>query len=137
MDVTGICNLALLKIGQQVTIQSVTPPKPDGSAPATACAVLYQPTIDALFGAAKWNFARKQVYLTQVKTAISTTSTPVPLADRPPQPWLFEYLYPADCIMARFVPAICVSTSATSSTVPLTTGASGQIPWTGWTNQPA
>lgn len=137
MDIVSICNLALLKIGQQVTIQSVTPPKPDGSAAAAACAVLYQPTMDALFGAAKWNFARKQIYLTQVKTAISTTSTSVPLADRPPEPFLYEYLYPDDCIMARFIPAIAVTASTSTSTVPFTTGANAVDPWTGWTNQPA
>jgi hypothetical protein len=50
-------------------------------------------------------------------------STGAPSTNPPPPPFLFEYLYPADCLDARFIPRFnnYGTASISSSTTPLTT----------------
>ncbi len=116
-----ICNMALGQIGEQITIQSISPPKPPTVAANTA-ALYYAPKISSLMRAAPWNFTRATRSLTLLKSAMDL-STGAPSANPPPLPFLFEYLYPPECLDARFIPRFSnLNTSSVSSSVtPLTT----------------
>lgn len=91
-------NLALMETGNRSTVSSVFPS--DGSVAANVAATMFQPKMQALLRAAHWDFARKQIALTQLKAAVINGAVS---ADPPPQPWLFEYAYPSDCLKARFL----------------------------------
>lgn len=93
MDKVGICNLALGAVGARTTISSLT----ESSAAARQCALQYDAALEAVLSAAHWNFARKQTQLALLKDG--TLSPP----DNVPQPWLYEYAYPADCVQARYM----------------------------------
>jgi hypothetical protein len=103
-----IVNRALITIGAQSTVSSIRPS--DGSPEASVAAILFDPTRDSLLRAATWNFARKQTFLAQLKSASDTNPTI-------PQPWQYEYGYPSDCIKCRYI-LNAVAQSQTSS-VPL------------------
>ncbi len=85
-----VCNRSLQQIGAQAFISSISPS--DGSTEANVCSVLYTPKIQALHRSAHWNFARKQLALTQLKAQIVNG---VVSATPPPFPWLYSYAYPA------------------------------------------
>lgn len=117
-----ICNLSLGQIGEQITIQSISPPKP-ATVAANTCAMLYQIKISSLMRAAPWNFTRATSPLTLLKSAMNLT-TGAPSTNPPPLPFLFEYLYPSNCLDARFIPRFCnynTTSTVSSSTPPLTT----------------
>lgn len=93
-----VANIALANIGAQSDIQSFDPS--DGSTEANIVALYYRSKIDALFRAAHWGFARRQIFGTQLKAAIDQNGNLT--ANPPPQPWLYEYAYPSDCLKVRF-----------------------------------
>ena len=106
-----MANLALSEIGSRVFIESFDENTPQGR----TAKLNYTPRMQMLLRAASWDFARAQVVLTTWKQATINGS---PSPNPPPQPWLFAYLYPSDCIKARFVmPTIPVASPGT----PLTT----------------
>lgn len=120
-----VCNMALSQISARAAVQSINPS--DGSAAADACALLFQPTVDAYARAAHWNCLRFQSGtptstfpppLTLLKAAAGTPENPngttLPI---PPAPWLYAYALPADCLKVRFL-------------VPLLTGGSTSVPLT-------
>lgn len=88
-----IANLALASIGTRSRIAALN----EQSAEAIAVRLHYDTCLDAVLGAAHWNFARKQVAAALLKDG--TLSPP----DDVPQPWLFEYAYPSDCVTARYL----------------------------------
>ena len=88
-----ICNMALQAAGTRSSIASLD----EDSTEANACAAQYDAALEAALQAAHWNFARKQLALTLLKDA--TTSPPGPV----PEPWLYEYAYPSDCVQARYI----------------------------------
>lgn len=100
-----IANLALASIGTRSSIASLT----ERSAEAAAFSIQYNPCLEAVLGAAHWNFARKQASLTLLKDASATP------AGTTPQPWIYEYAYPADCVAARYV--MPLFTDAASSSI--------------------
>jgi hypothetical protein len=97
-----VANLALDQAGARFLITSLSPPLPAPNADLVARN--YQPRIDALFRSAHWNCARRQVALTVLRAAAGTPENPdgtaLPL---PPVPYLYEYAYPADCLLARYL----------------------------------
>lgn len=93
---------ALQNIGSQAFISSFDEP----STEANLAKLLYTPTLDMLLRSAHWNFARKQQQLTLLKAAAGTQENPNSVPPFPPQPWLFEYAYPSDCLKVRFIPAL-------------------------------
>lgn len=116
MDVVTIVNIALAEIGAQAQVSSVNPS--DGSAEGNAASLLYTPKIDDLHRAAHWNFARAQSSLTLLKAAAGTPENPNGTTSSPPQPWLYSYAYPTDCLKTRYIlPALPVQ----SSSIPFTT----------------
>lgn len=117
-----ICNLALQQIGTQSTVSSINPS--DGSPEGNACSLFYTPMLQALHRSAHWNFARRQVNLTLLRAAVING---VVSDNPPPTPWLYEYIYPTDCLAVRFImPYI---NPADSLPVPLTTGQSAVPVW--------
>ncbi len=72
--------------------------------------------------AAPWGFARAQIALTLWKSA---TVNGVPSATPPPQPWLYSYEYPNDCLKLRFLQPTMLTQPGG---VPLTTGMTAP-PW--------
>lgn len=125
-----IVNIALASFGAQSTISSFD----EGSPEADAAKLLYGPKINALFRAAPWAFARKQIYLTQLK-ALIIDGVLSDTADRPPQPWYYEYQYPSDCIKIRYLlPNFVASDSGVS--IPFTTGPGVQFPYQVWDTTP-
>lgn len=113
-----ICNLSLMQIGEQGGISSINPS--DGSTAGNACSILYTSQIQALHRAAHWNFARKQIALTQLKAQIVNGLVS---AAPPPIPWLYEYAYPTDCIKARYIIPYSTPLDGQPS-IPFTTGMS-------------
>jgi hypothetical protein len=88
-----ICNLALAAIGTRSKIADLA----EGSTEADACATQYDASLEAVLQSAHWNFARKQIALTLLKDA--TADPP----DDVPQPWMYEYAYPSDCVQGRYI----------------------------------
>ena len=109
---TDLVNLALTEIGSRVLISNLAT---DTTAQAITARQMYTPRIQSLLRAANWDFARAQAPLTVWKAAIIngvTSSNP------PPQPFLFSYIYPPDCLKVRFIlPTVPVSPPG----IPLTT----------------
>lgn len=95
MTPTDVANLALAE-GQTRTQINGFPPL-DNSPAAVASGLFFTPKTQALLRAAPWIFCRRQELLTLLKSYESTPS------DLPPQPWRFMYLYPSDCLRARFL----------------------------------
>lgn len=93
----SVCNLSLLSIGARAQISSINPS--DGSTAADACSTLYNFVYEQLARMAQWGCLKKQSNLTLLQAAQSTPENPngtsLPI---PPQPWLYAYLYPADCL---------------------------------------
>lgn len=113
-----VCNLALSEIGSRIFLTALTDNSPQGR----VANLNYTPRVKMLIRAANWDFTRGQAILSVWKEAITNG---VASGNPPPQPWLFSYLYPTDCIKARFVlPTMPVAAAGT----PLTT-APGQVAW--------
>lgn len=110
--VLSICNRALLAIGMpQAQISDIN----SGDVAASACATLFTPTYEALARSAYWNCLRQQATLSLIQAAQGTPENPqgtsLPL---PPNPWLYAYQLPSDCLQARFiVPSIPTQPSGT------------------------
>ena len=120
-DQINVSNRALAQAGTRVQISNFN----EGSVEANTCSLLFQPTFEQLGRAAHWGCLRFQAPLTLVKAAQGTpenqNGTTLPI---PPQPWLYEYLYPSDCLQVRYlqptytVPAAQVPIFPTASSVP-------------------
>ena len=95
-----IVNRSLLSIGARATVSSLT----EGSTESDAASILFTPTFEMLARTAWWNCLQKQEFLSLVQAApgtpenVSGTTLPVP-----PQPWLYAYELPSDCLHARRV----------------------------------
>ena len=112
-----ISNLALMESGSRIPLTSF-----DNSPQGVVAATFYTPKTRALLRGANWDFARAQVTLAVWKQAIvngATSSNP------PPQPWQYSYIWPTDCLKARFViPTYITSPAGT----PLTTAPNALMP---------
>lgn len=95
-----IANRALAAAGAREQITSFT----ENSQSAINCNLLFQPTFEELGRKAFWNCLRYQAPLTLLKAAQGTPENPdgtvLPI---PPQPWLYEYLLPTDCLYVRYL----------------------------------
>lgn len=99
-----IINRALSAIAAEATIANLF----EQSSEAKLARLLYNSTRDALLRAAHWDFARMTIYATLLKAAPGTPenttgSGPWNPATMPARPWLYEYAYPSDCQMIRYV----------------------------------
>lgn len=110
-----IVNISLAEIGSQSSVQRINPS--DGSTESNIASTLYTPKIDALHRAAHWNCAKFQGALTLLRAAVIDGEVS---DDPPPLPWYYEYLYPPECLQARYI--LPFVDTATSLDAPLTTG---------------
>lgn len=102
---TDIANRALAAIAARTTIANV---ELEQSPEAKQVRLLYAPTRDALLRAAHWNFARRTASLSLLKSAPGTPENPSGggawnPATMPAPPWLYQYAYPSDCVLMRYV----------------------------------
>ena len=103
MTPVDLINLALDQISARAVISGINPPSPPNSLAAQVASRTYQLQADAVFRAAHWNSARKQATLTLLKAQIGTPENPSGALPQPPIPWRYEYAYPSDCLLVRFV----------------------------------
>lgn len=129
----ALCNVALSLIGARAQIESINPS--DGTAAGDACSLLYQMVVDGYSRAAHWGCLRFQTGptgstqpppLQMLKAAFGTPENQAnPALPYPPQPWLYEYALPADCLKARFLVPLLISPQISP---PLTTAGSMVLP---------
>lgn len=98
-----LCNLALDQISARTSITGLNPATPPNNLAAQVASRTYQLQADAVFRAAHWNSARLQAKLTLLKAQIGTPENPSGALPAPPIPWRYEYAYPDDCLLVRFV----------------------------------
>src|SRR6185312_1554687 len=117
MNPVDVANMALDSIGARYSITSLDPPAPAPN--AVMVARHYQPKLDALARAAHWNFTRKQTALTLLKAAKGTpeNTNGTTLPTTVPYPWNYEYAYPSDCLLMRYL--LCNPQNATGSQLPI------------------
>lgn len=82
-SVVQICNMALTRIGQSQTIDSID----EQSLAAELCSLHYEDARDAVLRDFDWPFAEARVYLADIGS--------------PPTNWCYRYRYPTDCLKAR------------------------------------
>lgn len=100
-----IANRALSAISARSTITNFDL---EQSVEAKQVRLLYAPTRDALLRAAHWEFARRTAYLSLLKSAPGTPENPTSATEwdpdtMPAPPWAYEYAYPSDCLLMRYV----------------------------------
>lgn len=121
-SVVSVCNIALLSIGAQAQISSLN----DGSTEGDACSTLFNFIYQMLARAAYWNCLQQQATLTLLQAAPGTPENPqgtsLPL---PPQPWLYSYLQPSDCLAARYL----LPTWPTQGSSPISPAMVASPPW--------
>lgn len=93
-----VINEALDKAGVDFTIGEPN----EGTRPAQVALRHYQQCLRQLLRAAHWDFARKQAPMRMLADATGQTDG---VGTTVPQPWVYEYAHPTDCMKARFVPA--------------------------------
>lgn len=109
-----IANMALDTIGSRSTIASLG----EGSTESNAISRHWNNALDSVLRAAHWNFARKQIPLTLLQDGTE--------GGTPPTPWLYEYAYPSDCVLMRYLmPTIQVTPVAGSVSQPSPVAAIG------------
>ena len=123
--------MSLGMIASRAQVQSINPS--DGTAAGDACSLYYQPVVDGFARAALWNCLRMQTGtpgskfpppLQLLKAAPGTPEqTANPSLAAPPQPWLYEYALPSDCLRARFLVPLLMQ----PTTSPPLTSAGGQM----------
>jgi hypothetical protein len=102
-SVEALCNAALDRIGFPESIGQML----EGTRQARIALRLYNQTRDDMLRKEDWGFPRGDATLTLLKSApaggyvpgITTWSA----ASNPPMPYLYEYAYPADCLMLRAI----------------------------------
>lgn len=85
----GICNLALMRVGQTKTIDSLG----DNTAEARACKLIYAQARDSLLALVPWPFAQRRASLVlvgEVEDDLGLEPT-----------WEYAYALPGDCLQAR------------------------------------
>ena len=129
----SIVNRALLSIGARAQVSSISPS--DGSTEADAAATLFAPTFESLARSANWNCLRQQALLTLLYAASGTPENPLGTTlATPPQPWLYAYALPSDCLKVRFIaPTLTTATSSSGTTfnnaAPIVMPNGGSVPF--------
>lgn len=129
---TDIANRALSAIGTRSQIASLD----EQSNEAIQCTLLLASTRDDLLRLAPWNCAKNFVNMTLICAAPGTpenpSTTPVVWEKGiPPPPWVYEYVYPSDCIRALYI--VPQFSTGFVGGVPITTALTGGAPsfWNG------
>jgi hypothetical protein len=128
---TDVANQALDAMGHETVITDLE----DGSREAQVLLRAYSQCLRQLLRGAHWDFARKQAPLQLLADATGQTAGAGSVV---PIPWVYEYVYPNDCMKVRFipwnlaantpgVPSQNIQTQGTADNVPLMTNF-GQSP---------
>lgn len=99
-----ICNRALQMCAARSTITSLA----DGSNEANNCTLLFDSIRAQILAASNWNFSKSTANLQLLKAAPGTPESPYAgfvqwNTSFPAPPWLYEYLYPANCARIQYV----------------------------------
>lgn len=86
----AVCNIALLRIGQLVTLSSLEDNSPYGR----ACKALWDTSRDAVLEARWWTFAKRRATLAQITSGGEAVEA---------GPFSFSYSLPDDYIAARYI----------------------------------
>lgn len=118
-NIISICNRALLALGNQSQISSLSEQSPQ----ANALNTLFQSTYEELARTAFWECLHYQQNLTLLAAARGTPENPngttLPL---PPLPYSYQYAYPVNCLQMR---QILPNITAPSAGVPIFSVATG------------
>lgn len=96
--ILSICQRSLAAIGARANISTLN----ENSTEANNCNILFTPTFESLARSARWGCLRKQTPLTLVAAAQGTPENPLGTSlPFPPNPWLYSYLLPPDCLFVR------------------------------------
>ena len=133
---TNVANQALDAIGWPDVLGDIE----EGSREAQISLRAYRQCLQQLLRAANWSFARKQAPLQLLADASGNTPN---VGTQVPQPFIYEYEYPTDCMRVRFIPwnlnnqaDLVPSNNIQIPSTPLVTGI-GQQPWLGLRIRPA
>lgn len=111
----SVCNIALLSIGARAQISNFQ----ENSTESDACNTLFQFIFEMIARAANWNCFRAQTSLSLIAAAAGTPENPDGTTALPPQPWLYSYLLPSDCLRAQFI--LPTNNTTLTGTIPITT----------------
>lgn len=94
-----IVNLALVQIGLGYLVGSLY----EGSTASKMALAVYAQSRDELIEEGEWDFAERTMIATLLKAAPAGGYSPFqPWSFAyPPLPWLYEYVYPSDCVKVR------------------------------------
>lgn len=104
-----LINQSLDQISARTSVAGINPPSPPNNLAAQVASRTYQTQVNAVFRAAHWNSARLQNQLTLLKAAVGTPENPSGydsngnLLPIPPVPFRYQYAWPNDCLLLRFV----------------------------------
>lgn len=123
-------NQALDAIGWSETIGDLE----EGTKAAQILLRAYRQCLMQLLRAANWDFARKMASLQLLGDSSGNTPD---VGTAVPQPWLYCYAYPTDCMKVRFVPwnwqnqasSVPQGNIQIPTNTPLVTGIGKQQPW--------
>lgn len=127
-DQLSVANRALLAVGARAQISSLNPS--DGSDEANSISVLWTPTFEALARTAQWGCLRQQATLSLLQAAQGTPENPSGLSyPTPPNPWLYAYAYPSDCLNIRWiVPSFPISEGGSTPPTTINNAAGTWLP---------
>lgn len=115
-NIVSVANISLQAMGAQATISNIN----EGSTQSNAVNIYFSFLFSMLGRTANWNCLRQQNPLTLLAAAKGTpenqNGTTLPF---PPQPWLYSYSLPPDCLRARFI--VPIIPNGAGSGTPLTT----------------
>lgn len=95
-----VVNLALVRIGYTKAVGNLY----DGSDAANKALTIYAQTRDDLMRDGEWDFCRRDVAATLLKSGPTNYfDSPWDGATMPPVPFMFEYAYPESCLKVRRV----------------------------------
>ena len=97
---SDICNQALDAAGIDMVLGVIQ----DGTRPAQVLLRAYGQCLRQLLRTAKWDFARKQIDLVLLADASGNTQAVGTNVMGGGTGFIYEYEYPIDCLMARFIP---------------------------------
>jgi len=129
-----VANQALAMISARNQITSME----QNNVEAKNVKLFYKKIRNQVMSMAWWNFARKTAALELFKAAPGTPENPDavgPWTDaNPPPPWLYEYRYPVDCLLFRYVTFKPNAQPSLTSTTPLTSAIMSSDSW--WPGPP-
>jgi len=129
-----VANQSLAMISARNMIASFN----ENTVEAKNCKIFYNRVRDQVMTMAWWNFTRRTEALSLMKSAPGTPENPNPqlpwTSASPAPPWLYEYRYPNDCLLFRYITFKPNTQPELVSTAPLTSAIMSSDSW--WPGPP-